>query len=58
MQDLLKLIETVPGQVALEVFARKGGMSEGAMRFELQANAPLAAYFVKIVAQAMSEVPA
>ena len=44
--------------MALEVFARKGGMSEGAMRFELQANAPLAAYFVKIVAQAMSEVPA
>ena len=55
MQDLLNLIETVPGQVALEVFARKSGMSHGAMRYELTVNAPLAQYFCQIVAQSMRE---
>lgn len=55
---MLALLETVPGQVALEVFAKKAGMSEAAMREELLINAPLAAYFVTIVQGAMSEVPA
>ena len=58
MAELLLLIETVPGDVTLEVFARKAGMSKGAMRFEILANAPLAAYFCQIVAQAMRDVPA
>lgn len=53
MQDLLNLIETVPGQVALEVFARKAGMAQPAMRYELTVNAPLAQYFCQIVAQSM-----
>lgn len=53
MQDLLNLIETVPGQVALEVFAGKSGMSQGAMRYELTVNAPLANYFCQIVAKSM-----
>jgi hypothetical protein len=55
MADFLKLIETVPGQVALEVFARKAGMAQAAMRYELLANAPLAQYFCQIVAQSMQE---
>lgn len=55
MQDLLNLIETVPGQVALEVFARKAGMAIPAMRYEITANAPLAQYFCQIVAQSMRE---
>lgn len=53
MQDVLNLIETVPGQVALEVFSRKAGMAPAAMRFELTVNAPLAQYFCQIVAQSM-----
>jgi hypothetical protein len=53
MADFLNLIETVPGQVVLEVFARKSGMSQGAMRYELTVNAPLAQYFCQIVAQSM-----
>jgi hypothetical protein len=55
MADFLALLETVPGQVALEVFARKGGMSQAAMRAELLVNGPLAAYFCQIVAQSMKE---
>lgn len=53
MADFLALLETVPGQVALEVFARKAGMSEGAMRAELIVNGPLAQYFCQIVAHSM-----
>lgn len=53
MQDFLNLIETVPGQVALEVFARKAAMAVPAMRYELTVNAPLAQYFCQIVAQSM-----
>lgn len=56
MADLLNLIETAPGQVALEVFARKAGMAQAAMRYELTVNAPLATYFCQIVAQSMREV--
>lgn len=55
MADFLKLMETVPGQVALEVFARKAGMATAAMRYELTVNAPLAQYFCQIVAQSMKE---
>lgn len=55
MADFLNLIETVPGQVALEVFARKSGMSQGAMRYQLTVNAPLAQYFCQIVAHSMKE---
>lgn len=55
MADLLNLIETVPGQVALEVFARKAGMAQAAMRYELMINAPLAQYFCQIVAHSMKE---
>jgi hypothetical protein len=55
MQDLLNLMETVPGQVALEVFARKSGMAVAAMRYEITINAPLAQYFCQIVAQSMKE---
>lgn len=58
MQDLLNLIETVPGQVTLEVFAKRTGMSDGAMRYELSVNPPLAAYFCQIMRKAMDEVPA
>lgn len=53
MANLLNLIETVPGRVALEVFARKAGMSQAAMRYEITVNAPLAQYFCQIVAQSM-----
>ena len=53
MQDFLAVIETVPGQVALEVFARKAGMTQAAMRAELLVNGPLAQYFCQIVAQSM-----
>lgn len=53
MADFLNLMETVPGQVALEVFARKAGMAVPAMRYELTVNAPLAQYFCQIVAQSM-----
>lgn len=55
---MLALLETAPGQTALEVFAAKGGMSQAAMREELLVNGPLAAYFCQIVKQAMAEVPA
>lgn len=55
MADFLKLLQTVPGQVALEVFARKGGMTQAAMRAELLVNAPLAAYFCQIVVRSMRE---
>lgn len=55
MADFLSLIETVPGQVALEVFARKSGMAQAAMRYELTVNAPLAQYFCEIVAHSMKE---
>lgn len=55
MADFLALLETVPGQVALEVFARKGGMSQHAMRAELITNGPLAAYFCQVVAASMKE---
>ena len=58
MADFLALLQTVPGQVTLTVFARKAGMSEFAMRLELAANAPLAAYFCQIVGEAMQAVPA
>lgn len=53
MADFLKLMETVPGQVALEVFARKAGVAIPAMRYELTVNAPLAQYFCQIVAKSM-----
>lgn len=33
MADFLSLIETVPGQVALEVFARKAGMARAARKY-------------------------
>lgn len=49
MQDFLDLIETVPGQVALEVFAKKTGMSKENMRAELLINPPLAAYYCEII---------
>lgn len=55
---MLALLETVPGQVTLEVFSRKAGMTEAAMREELMVNAPLAAYFVEVMRHAMEEVPA
>lgn len=58
MAELLALIETVPGDVTLEVFARKAGMTKAAMRAEVLANARLAAYFCQMVAVAMREVPA
>lgn len=58
MAYLLALLETVPGQVTLEVFARKGGMPVSAMREEILVNAPLAAYFVQTVKTAVREVPA
>ena len=57
MADLLALLETVPGQVTLDVFARKAGMTVAAMRAEIFVNAGLARYFLQIVARAMSEVP-
>jgi hypothetical protein len=53
MADFVALLETVPGQVTLSVFARKAGMREAAMRAELFANAPLARYFLEIVAKAV-----
>ena len=55
MADFLALLDTVPGQVTLAVFARKGGMSESAMRAELLINPPLVTYFCEIVAVAMKE---
>jgi hypothetical protein len=56
MAYLLALLETVPGQVTLSVFARKVGMSEAAMRAELLVNPPLVDYFVKSMRQGMAEV--
>ena len=58
MAYLLALLETVPGQVTLSVFARKVGMSEAAMRAELLINPPLVDYFVKSMRQGMAEVEA
>jgi hypothetical protein len=58
MAYLLALLETVPGQVTLSVFARKVGMSEAAMRAELLINPPLVDYFVKSMRQGMDEVEA
>ena len=58
MADFLALLETVPGQVTLEVFARKASMTEAAMRAELLANPPLVRYFLETVAKAMEAVPA
>jgi hypothetical protein len=58
MAYLLALLETVPGQVTLSVFARKVGMSEAAMRAELLVNPPLVDYFVKSMRQGMAEVEA
>ncbi len=55
MADFLALLDTVPGQVTLEVFANKSGMSQSAMRAELLVNGPLAAYFCQIVAVSMKE---
>jgi hypothetical protein len=54
----LALLETVPGQVTLSVFARKVGMSEAAMRAELLINPPLVDYFVKSMRQGMAEMEA
>lgn len=56
MAALLALLDTVPGQVTLDVFARKAGMTKAAMREELLQNAPLARYFVEIMDGAMREV--
>jgi len=53
MADFLALLETVPGQVTLEVFARKASMTEAAMRAELMVNPPLVRYFLSIVAVAV-----
>lgn len=58
MADFLALIDTVPGQVTLAVFASRSGMSEAAMRAELMVNGPLAAYFCQMVAVGMREVAA
>jgi hypothetical protein len=58
MAYLLALLETVPGQITLSVFARKVGMSEAAMRAELLVNPPLVEYFVKSMRQGMAEVEA
>lgn len=58
MTDFLALLQTVPGQVTLTVFAQKAGMTEAAMRAELLINAPLTAYFCEMVAVAMREVAA
>lgn len=55
MTNLLSLIETVPGQIALEAFAKSAGMSKSAMRAEMIGNAPLAQYFCQILAQSMKE---
>jgi len=53
MPDFLALLDTVPGQVTLSVFARKANMSEAAMRAELLVNAPLVRYFLETVAKAV-----
>jgi hypothetical protein len=58
MAAFLALLDTVPGQVTLTVFARKVGMSEAAMRAELLVNPPLAAYFVESMRKGMAEVEA
>ena len=58
MAFFLALLDTVPGQVTLTVFARKVGMTEAAMRAELAVNAPLAAYYVEMCRMAMNEVEA
>ena len=58
MQDLIALMNTVPGDVTLEVFAKKAGWAKAAMRAEITTNAALAAYFCQMVAHAMREVPA
>lgn len=58
MADFLALLETVPGQVVLEVFALKAGMTTQAMRDELIVNPPLTGYFLQMVRVAMNEVPA
>ena len=54
MADFLALIDTVPGQVTLEVFASKSGWTKDAMEAELLVNAPLARYFVEIVGKAVA----
>jgi hypothetical protein len=53
MVEFLALIATVPGQVALTVFARKAGMDEAAMRAELLINPPLARYFIQTIEKAL-----
>jgi hypothetical protein len=58
MQDFLALLATVPGDVTLEVFAKKVDMTKMAMREELLLNAPLRAYFVQMMRVGMSAVPA
>jgi hypothetical protein len=58
MQDFLALLATVPGDVTLEVFARKVEMTKAAMREELLLNAPLRAYFVERMRAGMAAVPA
>lgn len=54
MADFLALLDTVPGQVTLTVFARKTGWTKDAMEAELLVNAPLARYFVEIVGRAVA----
>ena len=56
MAYLLALLETTVGEIALERFSSKSGMSESAMRAELLVNPPLAAYFVQICRTAIDDV--
>jgi hypothetical protein len=53
--DFRALVATVPGKVALEVFARKLNMTEAAMRSELEINPPMARYYLQTVARIMRE---
>ncbi|MFN8994670.1 MAG: hypothetical protein ACK5X3_13545 [Pseudomonadota bacterium] len=55
MIAFLALLDTLPGQVTLEVFCKKTGWSAQAMTAELVANAPLRDYFLTALKQGMKE---
>ena len=55
MVAFLALLDTMPGQVVLDVFCRKTGWTAEAMTAELLINEPLRDYFLSSLKAGMRE---
>ena len=55
MVVFLALLDTMPGQVTLEVFCSKTGWTAEAMTAELLINKPLRDYFLSLLKLGMEE---